>query len=311
MCSALFQVLKNIYKIRLENDSNHHTIDILDTVFECVPSEDKETVAKLLNQQHVLKKIENVTREDELLIALSVKTFNTYKYKLIESISENIVSKPQKTRQDILSDKNIQQILINANDFSEIKQGKVRAIQKIVANYLDNPLPSEHDHNLRSIVRKAPVSYSGMEYSSSKKRKSAETKAQKMNEDDYVETVLEETEPTTTQKGLLGPQDIKETDTEFDPTQDSKKSLCLPQDTSLLDMSEDHSHSNLADSTHYLQESDITFKLPATTNTSIHSLVKSFTSSETTSDHVVSQKSSVVVTEETPNAANTPFVLFF
>jgi len=95
MCSDLFKVLKNLYRIRLENNCNELTVDILDTIFEYVPAQDKNSLAKLLNQPLVLKKIETLTREDELLIALTEITFNSYKFRLIHSITQNIKRQPE------------------------------------------------------------------------------------------------------------------------------------------------------------------------------------------------------------------------
>ncbi len=93
-------------------------MDALEDLFPEVPIIGHKTIfLETLNKPEVLKSIFSVTREEELLLNISNKSFKNFKFQLIENISDNVIKNSDKTPDWILSNENIKTIVSNLSDF--------------------------------------------------------------------------------------------------------------------------------------------------------------------------------------------------
>ncbi len=111
-----------------------------------------------LNKPEVWKSIFSVTREEELLLNISNKSFKTYEFQLIENISDSVFKNSDKTPDWILSNENIKTILSNLSDFG-VAERKLSAVRNLLRDYIsdENPLPyANHRYQTRSKDGGAP-----------------------------------------------------------------------------------------------------------------------------------------------------------
>ena len=93
-----------------------------------------------LNKPEVLKSIFSVTREEELLLNISNKSFRNYKYQLIENISDNVIKNSDKTPDWILSNENIKTIVSKLSDFG-VAERKLSAVRSVLRDYISDKNP--------------------------------------------------------------------------------------------------------------------------------------------------------------------------
>ena len=162
LCSSMFKFLKQLsYHYQGQENFN---LDALEDLFPEIPISNKTLFLETLNKPEVLKSIFSVTREEELLLNISNKSFRNYKYQLIENISDNVIKNSDKTPEWILSNENIKTIVSNLSDFG-VAERKISAVRGLLKDYIsvENHLPyADHRYPTRSKDGGAPfVSYFG------------------------------------------------------------------------------------------------------------------------------------------------------
>ena len=162
LCSSMFKFLKQLsYHYQGQENFN---LDALEDLFPEIPISNKTLFLETLNKPEVLKSIFSVTREEELLLNISNKSFRNYKYQLIENISDNVIKNIDKTPEWILSNENIKTIVSNLSDFG-VAERKISAVRSLLRDYIsdENHLPyANHRYQTRSKDGGAPfVSYFG------------------------------------------------------------------------------------------------------------------------------------------------------
>ena len=162
LCSSMFKFLKQL-SYHYQGQENFD-MDALEDLFPEVPISHKTIFLETLNKPEVLKSIFSVTREEELLLNISNKSFRNYKYQLIENISDNVIKNSDKTPDWILSNENIKTIVSNLSDFG-VAERKISAVRSLLRDYIsdENHLPyANHRYQTRSKDGGAPfVSYFG------------------------------------------------------------------------------------------------------------------------------------------------------
>ena len=162
LCSSMFKFLKQL-SYHYQGQENFD-MDALEDLFPEIPISNKTLFLETLNKPEVLKSIFSVTREEELLLNISNKSFRNYKYQLIESISDNVIKNSDKTPEWILSNENIKTIVSNLSDFG-VAERKISAVRGLLKDYIsdENHLPyANHRYQTRSKDGGAPfVSYFG------------------------------------------------------------------------------------------------------------------------------------------------------
>jgi hypothetical protein len=153
LCSSMFKFLKQLshhYQLRENFD-----MDALEELFPEIPLKQKSIFLGTLNKPaEVLSSILSVTREEELLVNISKQSFRNYKFKLIDTISENVIKNSDKTPDWILSDENIKTIVSNLTDF-RVSERKLRDFRSLFKTYIsdDNPLQiAKHSYHTRNKV---------------------------------------------------------------------------------------------------------------------------------------------------------------
>ena len=163
-CSSMFKFLKQLNQYRQRDSLD---MDVLEDLFPEVPMIQKSNFLEILNKPAVLNSIFSVTREEELLVKLSSKSFKNFKFLLIDSISDNVIKNVNKSQDWILSDQNIKTIVSNLGDFG-VTAKKLSTVKSVLQNFIsdENPLPvTHHGYNTRSKEGGTLVSYFGQESS--------------------------------------------------------------------------------------------------------------------------------------------------
>ena len=89
LCSSMFKFLKQLSYHYQEREN--FNLGVLEDVFPEVPTSQKTIFLETLNKPEYLKSIFSVTREEELLLNISNKSFKNYKFQLIDNISDNVI----------------------------------------------------------------------------------------------------------------------------------------------------------------------------------------------------------------------------
>jgi hypothetical protein len=150
LCSSLFKFLKQLsYHYQgLQN----FDMEALEDLFPENPISQKTIFLETLNKPEVLESIFSATREEELLLNISTKSFRKYKFQQIENLSDNVINNSDKTPDWILSDENIKTIVSNLSDFG-VAERKLSAVRSLLKDYIsdENPLRfANHRYPTRS-----------------------------------------------------------------------------------------------------------------------------------------------------------------
>ena len=146
LCLSMFKFLK---QLNYNRQCQNLEINILEGLFPEVSVREKESFLETLNRPAILRTIFSATREEELLVNISAKTFKSFKFSLIREITDNVIEHSDKGKDWIVSDNNIQTILSNCEDF-ELTPAKVKSIRKALKEFISDENPLQHRYPTRS-----------------------------------------------------------------------------------------------------------------------------------------------------------------